>query len=124
MSKVTIIADDGKVGVDGVFRQVSLAGLDPDIHAVQWDGTAGEIEYRRGTNKANEIITQFNQFAAFETRWFAAEPPAPPPPLTRGDRIDGQYSTDAFQGLLAEIASLKGVTVQQLVASIKLGLGA
>ncbi len=32
--RVTIIADDGVVGVDGEFRDVDLSALDPDIHAV------------------------------------------------------------------------------------------
>lgn len=46
--RITIIPSDGVVGVDGVFRQVSMAGIDPAIHAIQFDTTkgAGEIEYR------------------------------------------------------------------------------
>lgn len=75
MATVTIIADDGVVGVDGVFRSVDLGGLDPDIHAVQWDGAVGEIEYRDGRPPA--AISDFASFQPFVDLWTAAAPPAP-----------------------------------------------
>lgn len=48
--RITIIQDDGMVGVDGVFRQVDLSELDPAIRAVQFDTLkgAGHIEFDRG----------------------------------------------------------------------------
>jgi hypothetical protein len=37
--------------VDGVARQVDVSGLEPLTHAIQWDGTAGEIEYGKPINQ-------------------------------------------------------------------------
>lgn len=75
MAKLTIIADDGVVGVDGVFRSVDLTGLDPDIHAVQWDGAAGEIEYRDG--RPPKVMNDLASFQPLVDLWTAAAPPAP-----------------------------------------------
>lgn len=45
--KLTIIADDKKVGVDNLFYDpIELPQLDPTIHAVQWYGEYGEVEYK------------------------------------------------------------------------------
>ncbi|MCH7793836.1 MAG: hypothetical protein IH900_01665 [Proteobacteria bacterium] len=73
--RVTIIANDGKVGVDGVFRAVDLSTLDPNIHAVQWDGVVGHIEFK--DNSANEAITDISAFQSFIDAWTAATPPPP-----------------------------------------------
>lgn len=65
MQRLTIIADDGMVYVDGVALKVDLASLDPTIHAVQWYGSAGEIEFRTdadGNRKPNERITDASPF--------------------------------------------------------------
>ncbi len=75
--RVTIIADDGKVGVDGVFRSVNLSALDANIHAVQWDGTVGHIEFK--DRSPNEVIDDFAAFQSFVAAWTAAAPPPPPP---------------------------------------------
>lgn len=47
--RITIIADDGLVGIDGEFRKVDLSDLDPAIHAVQFDTVAGagHVEFKR-----------------------------------------------------------------------------
>lgn len=45
--RFTIVADDGAVGVDGeFFSPLDLPQLDSSIHAVQWYGEYGEIEYK------------------------------------------------------------------------------
>lgn len=45
--KLTIIADDKRVGVDNeFFEPIDLSALDPTIHAVQWYGEYGEIEFK------------------------------------------------------------------------------
>lgn len=45
--KITIIPADGVVGIDGVFRQVDLSGIDETVHAVQYDTgtTTGHVEF-------------------------------------------------------------------------------
>lgn len=76
--KITIIQDDGVVGVDGVFRAVDMADLDPDIHAVQFDtgSGAGHIEYdpQAQERKPNRPIgvTAFRPYQKYITRWKAA----------------------------------------------------
>ncbi len=70
--RVTIIADDGKVGVDGVFRSVDLSTLDPNIHAVQWDGASGHIEFR--DRSPEQQITSISAFQTFIDAWTAAAP--------------------------------------------------
>ena len=88
--RVTIINDDGVVGVDGEFRSIDLTTLDPDIHAVQWDSVAGagEIEWRNPPR--NEAIGDFTQFQPFRDAWTAAAPapPDPPPPVTDADQAE------------------------------------
>ena len=78
---VTIVPSDGTVLVDGVARQIDMTGIDPAIHAVQWNGAAGgEIEYTRADGRRNEQITDISPFQGFIDRWTAAAPPPPPPP--------------------------------------------
>lgn len=74
---VTIIPSDGNVLVDGEVRTVDMTGIDPAIHAVQWDGTAGEIEYTRADGRRNEVIADISPFQVFIDRWTAAEEPPP-----------------------------------------------
>ncbi len=73
--RVTIIADDGKVGVDRVFRSVDLSTLDPNIHAVQWDGAVGHVEFK--DRSPEQQITDISPFQPFVDAWTAAAPPPP-----------------------------------------------
>lgn len=80
--QVTIVPPDSIVGVDGVFYRVDMTGIRAGIHAVQFDGVAGEIEFVDKTNM-NEPITSLTEFQAIVDRWQAAHdaataPPAPP----------------------------------------------
>ena len=49
--RVTIIADDGKVGVAGAFRGVDLSSLDATIHAVQSGGAPGVLGLKDRTRE-------------------------------------------------------------------------
>ena len=73
--RVTIIADDGKVGVDGVFRRVDLSTLDANIHAVQWDGAEGHVEYK--DHSPELVLTSISPYQSFIDAWTAAAPPPP-----------------------------------------------
>jgi hypothetical protein len=79
--KLTIIPNDGVVGVDGVFRTVSMAGIDPTIHAVQFDDSkgGGEVESIL-LGVTPQKITDRSAFQPFVDRWTAAAPPVPVPP--------------------------------------------
>lgn len=56
--KVTIISQDGVVMIDGKSEKFDL-GLDPDIWAIQWDGSKGEIEFNNG--KPSEKFTNYSK---------------------------------------------------------------
>ena len=54
--KLTIIVPDSSVYVDGVaYSDLSLIGIPANAHALQWQDTAGHIEFNDGT--PNEDIT-------------------------------------------------------------------
>ena len=71
--KLTIIPSDSVVGVDGIFRTVAMTGIDPTIHAVQFDdaSSSGEIEYQR-RGQGNKVITDRAPFQLFIDRWTEA----------------------------------------------------
>lgn len=62
--RLTIIADDNLVIVDGRPLRVDLSFLHPAIHAVQWYGEAGEVEFKTidGARAPNEVIKDVTPF--------------------------------------------------------------
>lgn len=82
--KLTIIPGDGSVGEDGVFYNgldLSSCGIPPNIHALQWDGVAGWIEFKDPV--PNEEITSLPAWAnCCMTKWTEANTPKPPEPPT------------------------------------------
>lgn len=49
--RVTIVPDSGLVVLAGERHRIDLSGLVPDfVHAVQWDGVKGHIEYKESRN--------------------------------------------------------------------------
>lgn len=86
--KITLIPSDGVVGVDRVFRKVSMDGIDPTIHAVQFDTATslGHIEYDSDARvrRENQEITDIAPFQVFIDRWSVAKPDpqtVPPDPV-------------------------------------------
>lgn len=78
--KLSIIPSDGTVCENGkCYTHLHWEGTPADVHALQWDHSAGWIEY---TNKPNEDITSLPQWAlnAAEAWYIADNPPAPEPP--------------------------------------------
>ena len=71
--RVTIIADDSTVSVEEQPLIVDLTGLDEDVHAVQWYGVRGEIEYKHDplndTKRSNFVIVDFTPYQVFVDRW-------------------------------------------------------
>lgn len=78
MPKVTIIRDDNKVGVDGVFRTVDLSGIPANIHAIQWDGADGFVEYR--DSKQAVPLKSIGAYLSILDAYALAAPPAPTEP--------------------------------------------
>ena len=121
--RVTIIRDDGVVGVDGVFRNVDLSSLDPDIHAVQWDGAAkrGHVEHK--SPRRVEPITAYRaRFQRFVDAWTAAAPPPgqETPTPTDQELVDVELDRGrALLSLVRLLAEERGWTEQQFRAAIR-----
>lgn len=83
--RVTIIPDDGFVRVDARSLLGVEYDIDPAIHAVQWYGEEGEIEYRvdgQGNKAPNERFTDLSRFQSILDAFEAAKPqPRPEPTL-------------------------------------------
>ena len=58
---LTIIKDDKFVNVDGVELTLDAVVLASNVHAIQFDGTNGEIEYNDDT--PNEAITSISAYS-------------------------------------------------------------
>jgi hypothetical protein len=78
--KLTIIPVDGSVGEDEKFYiglDLSSCAIPADVHALQWQDTAGWIEYN--TPIPNEPITELPAWAnCCMTKWTEANTPVPP----------------------------------------------
>lgn len=78
--KLTIVADDKCVGVDGEYiAPIEMPQLDASIHAVQWNGEYGEVEYKTQfkdgalVKPANELITDLTPYQFAIDAWSAAK---------------------------------------------------
>lgn len=74
--RLTIVADDKCVGVAGeYFAPMDLSLLDPTIHAVQWYGEYGEVEYKTRfengvlVKPANALISDISPYQFAVDAW-------------------------------------------------------
>lgn len=83
--RLTIIPSDGSVGENGVFYNgldLSSCNIPGDIHALQWQDTAGWIEYNSPLAQ-NQPITELPAWAnCCMVKWTEANTPKPPEPPT------------------------------------------
>lgn len=83
--KLTIIPADGSVGENDVFYlelNLSSCNIPADVHALQWQDTAGWIEYNSPLVE-NQPITELPAWAnCCMTKWTEANTPVPPQPPT------------------------------------------
>lgn len=82
--RLSVIFDDELVMKDGVGYRVTLPN-EPDVHAIQWTGATGEIEYR-DQHTPNEAFDDEAVLAPYLALWQAAHdaaiaPPSGPAPL-------------------------------------------
>jgi hypothetical protein len=99
--KLTIIPVDGSVGENGVFYNnldLSSCGIPADVHALQWQDTAGWIEYKSALVQ-NQDITELPAWAnACMAKWTEANTPVPPQPPTaeqnKTTAVDKLQATD------------------------------
>lgn len=79
MAKLTIVVDDNAVTKNGVGHgglDLSSCGIPSNVAALQWDNTAGEIEFDTAID--NEAITELPAWAtACEAVWQTAEDAEP-----------------------------------------------
>ena len=84
--KLTIIPEDMTVLIDGDRFGISCQELvDQGVHAVQWSGTIGHIEFKDaadGSKPANQVIEDIERFQPIIDAWHAAKAlkDAPLPP--------------------------------------------
>jgi hypothetical protein len=74
--RVSIVTDDDLIVVDGEPRKVDLGALRGEgVHAIQWYGDEGEIEWK-GDHKHREpnlAIFNTDRFQYYIDRWLVAE---------------------------------------------------
>lgn len=106
-----IIPADNYVSIDGVVRKdLSLTGLPNGVHAVQWAGDSGHIEW---TTKVQ--TTEITTLKDFQGIIDAFNVPVPVPEITPEE----QAAIDAREARIAGIvaakndAGLQGVTIDQ-----------
>lgn len=82
--KLTIIPTDGAVGGDNKFYNglnLTSCNIPADVHALQWDGVAGWIEFK--DTAPNEEITALPDWATCcMNKWTETNTPVPPQPPT------------------------------------------
>jgi hypothetical protein len=78
--KLVIIAEDACVGIDSLsYGGLNMAQLDPTIHAVQWNGEYGEVEYKsrfengQMVKPQNQIITSIASYQWAIDLWTATK---------------------------------------------------
>lgn len=89
--RLTIIAEDDLVIVDGDARRVDCAALRAKgVHAVQWDNVEGAVEYRHGPQ------VWIGSLAAYRS-YKVAHATAPKPPALAAPGRDLAAELDALK---------------------------
>ena len=86
--QVCVITDDKMIQVDGEALNFDFT-IDSSIHAIQWGGTVGHIEFK--DNRPNEDITDFTPYKSLVDAYFAE--------AQRLDDVATQEATDAEAAL-------------------------
>lgn len=119
--RITLIPSDGMVGINGEFRAIpSLAQNFPTIHAVQWYGSEGHIEFNDGS--PNESITDISSFQSAVDAWNALTPPPKTAAELLQDAKDGQTEIieAAYQSANSAPISFQGLMFQADAESVAL----
>ncbi len=103
--RVTIIKDDNTVLIDGVPQTVDCSDLPAGFHALQWDGSSGEVEYSAvrcdhcgaRTKKANEFVRDVAPYQKYVDGWHASKTEA-----------EAKAAAELFKAEPVEAASVAG----------------
>ena len=79
--RVTIIRDDGLVGIGGMLRLIDLSALPPGVRTVQRGCAKGHVEYDDSANTPLDNVEYLQPFIDLWTAT-AAPPPSSPPPTS------------------------------------------
>lgn len=79
--RFTIIRETNTVAVDSLAFAVDCSALPVDVHAIQWDGTFGEIEYAAKrcdhcgarSKQANATIRDMSPYQTYLDAWILAK---------------------------------------------------
>lgn len=110
--RLTIIPSDTFCAVDGVgYNGVDMSSLVEGIHAIQWNGTTGWVEYADrsdGSKPANQEIDNIEQFSLVIEAWNQIDyahknppKPDPVPPTAEQNKAtaEGKLSTSDWSQL-------------------------
>lgn len=103
MSRITILKINNQIGIDGKFLTVDCSDLPEDFHALQWDGTEGEIEWKGKPRPPNTEITDLKEYQKYIDMWHSEK-----------DRLDEEMkkAQAEYEAMLAAQAASSNTTSQ------------
>lgn len=120
--RFTFIPSDNLAIVDGIARHLPGIEAPPDVHAVQWHGEAGAVEYRMaadGTKPPNARITSLDDWQYVLDAWAALDPEIPEVPETpEGPAVPASISR---RQLLLGLVSAGLITGEEALAAATTG---
>jgi hypothetical protein len=67
--RFTYIRSDKNVGIDGEFIKIDNIQFDPEVDAIQWYDTHGEIEFVNRQQRNNEIFEDIDYIQSLIDFW-------------------------------------------------------
>lgn len=96
MAVISMVKIDNTITVDGNGQTVDLSSLASNIHAIQWDGSTGHIEYNDG--KANETISSMDAYTTYTDAHASAKSTEDAANVAEAKAIqDAQDASDAYE---------------------------
>lgn len=117
--RVSIIVDDNAVIIGGKMHIVDCSAF-LTIHAVQWFGQNGEVEFKPTFEgrPPNQSITDISQFQPLIDAWQFIEDNPPPPPLPTADELRAQqFAADSVRQVMVD--QLRTATPDQIKTFIQ-----
>lgn len=100
--RVTVIRDDGVIGINGVFRNADLSGMPEGVRAIQWNEDSGHVEYD-DPQIPNLMFDTIEAVQSFIDIWNGAVLPTPNAP----ERISAAHAriNAAYENAVRELTS-------------------
>lgn len=116
MNRFTIIKNDNKVGVDGLFFDIDCSSLPANFHALQWNenDSVGEVEWTGNPRPENTIITSLGQYASFLDAWKKLNPIPTPKPSYTETQICTEVAPTKTNGEWYQTWSVRDMTAQEI----------